>query len=180
MTDEVGELLVESVVRDEWIDRNEHMNVAFYVLAFDLAIDVLWARLGMDDTYVETRVSSTFAVESHVAWLKEMPRNAPYRIRSQLLACDSKRIHHFQRMYHAEEGYLAATSEWMNLHIDLTSRRVSPWPPDVLTRIEAMFADQRAPHASLGFAPTMRVLKPLQSTSGYPASDRLDSHVRQQ
>lgn len=167
MTQELGKPLVESVVRDEWIDRNEHMNVAYYVLAFDLAIDVLWARLGMDDSYVETRNASTFAVESHVAWLQEMPRAAPYRITSQLLAYDGKRIHHFQRMYHAEEGYLAATSEWMNLHIDLASRRVSPWPSDVLRHINAMFREQGETRKPEGCGARMRVPAPRQKIPDY-------------
>jgi acyl-CoA thioester hydrolase len=39
------------------------------------------------------------------------------------------------RLYHARNRSLAATAEWMNLHVDLDSRRVSPWPADILSRI---------------------------------------------
>jgi len=53
---------------------------------------------------------------------------APYVITAQILAFDDKRIHQFQRMYHAEEGFLAATCEWMNLHFDPGIRRVASWP----------------------------------------------------
>ena len=39
-------------------------------------------------------------------------------------------------MYHAENNYLAATAEWMNLHVDLTSRRVTPFPAPILSAIQ--------------------------------------------
>ena len=39
-------------------------------------------------------------------------------------------------MYHAENKYLAATAEWLNLHIDLTSRRVKPWPESILSALQ--------------------------------------------
>ena len=66
----------------------------------------------------------------------------PYVVTAQILAYDEKRIHQFQRMYHAAEGYLAATCEWMNLHFDPGKRRVAPWPDDVLARI-AQFAEEQ-------------------------------------
>ncbi len=137
-----GRLLVEDRVRDEWIDINDHMNVAYYVLAFDLAIDALWKEFGIDERYVATRRFSTFAVESHIEYKREMPRGAPYRVTTEILAYDDKRIHQFMRMYHADEDYLAATSEWMNLHVDLSVRRVRPWPDDVLARIAGVASAQ--------------------------------------
>jgi len=130
--------LASGSVRPEWIDANAHMNVAYYVLAFDLAIDDLWLKFGIDATYIETRRLSTFAVESHVSYVRELREGEPYRITSQILAYDAKRIHQFMRMYHATEGFLAATSEWLNLHVDLSARRVAPWPDDVVARIERL------------------------------------------
>jgi acyl-CoA thioester hydrolase len=119
-------------VLPEWIDVNGHMNVAYYVLAFDQAVDLLWERLGISSEYIETSNCSTFAVECHITYQMELKEDEPYLVTSQILAYDEKRIHQFQRMYHMDKNYLAATAEWMNLHVDLTSRRVSPWPQPVL------------------------------------------------
>ena len=44
---------------------------------------------------------------------------------------DTKRLHFFQYMYHAEKKYLAATAEQLALHVDMTSRRTAPFPADV-------------------------------------------------
>lgn len=122
-------------VLPEWIDVNEHMNVAYYILVFDQGVDALWERFGITQEHINTSNSSTFAVESHITWQRELSVDAPYIVTSQLLAYDSKRIHQFMRLYHAEKRYLAATAEWLNLHVDLTVRRVAPWPESILAEI---------------------------------------------
>jgi acyl-CoA thioester hydrolase len=129
-------------VLPEWIDINDHMNVAYYLLAFDHAVDDLWHTFGLTEEYIRTHSSSTIAVESHVTWQREVVENAPYVITTQVLAYDAKRIHQFQRMYHADEGFLAATCEWMNLHFDTSARRVAPWPDEIRARI-AEFAENQ-------------------------------------
>ena len=59
-------------VLPEWIDINDHMNVAYYLLAFDHAVDDLWHTFGLTEEYIRTHSSSTIAVESHVTWQREV------------------------------------------------------------------------------------------------------------
>ncbi len=122
-------------VLPEWIDVNKHMNVAYYVLAFDQGVDSLWERFGITEEHIREMNSSTFAVESHVIYRRELKLDDPFIVTAQILAYDEKRIHQFQRLYHAEELFLAATAEWMNLHVDLATRRVAPWPNTILDDI---------------------------------------------
>ena len=129
-------------VLPEWIDVNNHMNVAYYVLAFDQGVDSLWDRFGITAEHIREMNSSTFAVESHVVYRRELRLDDPYLVTAQILAFDDKRIHQFQRLYHAEEHFLAATAEWMNLHVDLNTRRVAPWPQEILADITAVAESQ--------------------------------------
>jgi len=122
-------------VRPEWIDYNGHMNVAYYVLAFDYATDAFFDYLGLDRRYREATGNSTFAVEAHLTYQREVAEGDPLRFTTQLLGFDDKRLHFLQSMYHAGEGFLAATSEWLSLHIDLGIRRVSPIPEPIKTRL---------------------------------------------
>ncbi len=131
-----GVSIASGKVLPEWIDVNGHMNVAYYVLAFDLGVDALWDQLRITSEYVETSNCSTFAVECHITYQMELKEGAPFVVTSQILAYDEKRIHQFQRLYHADKHYLAATAEWMNLHVDLTSRRVTPWPQSILSALQ--------------------------------------------
>ena len=131
----LGVEVVRGTVLPEWIDVNDHMNVAYYVLAFDQAVDSLWEKFGITEDHINVSSSSTFAVECHITWQRELALDAPFVITSQLLAYDDKRIHQFMRMYHAEQHYLAATAEWLNLHVDLNVRKVSPWPDAIRDKI---------------------------------------------
>lgn len=161
-----GYTVTTGVVKPEWIDINGHMNVAYYVLAFDQAVDVLWAELGITDEYIREVGGTTFAVESHVTWQRELREGEPYRVTSQILAYDEKRLHQFQRMYHADEGWLAATCEWLNLHVDLNKRRVGPWPKSVLHKLSDFAAKQSGLPCPREAGRTIRVANAIWRAAG--------------
>ena len=161
-------MIAQGTVLPEWIDANNHMNVAWYVLAFDLGIDGLWDQFGITADYMQKTNGSTFAVECHVSYQRELLQGDPYIITGQILAFDEKRIHQFQRLYHAEKNFLAATAEWMNLHVDLNSRRVSPWPASILDNIGRFARAQTGNELPREFCGHMRVKKPLYSIYAEP------------
>jgi acyl-CoA thioester hydrolase len=127
-------------VRPEWIDYNGHMNVAYYVLVFDHATDALFDALGLDAAYRAANGASLFAVESHILYQREVGLGAPLRVESRVLGVDGKRFHFGHEMFHGVEGWRAATIELMAIHIDLGSRRASPFPADRRAMIEAAAA----------------------------------------
>lgn len=139
--------LHESVVRPEWIDYNGHMNVAYYVLAFDHATDAFLDHIGLDHGYKKEANCTTFVVDMNVCYVGEVLEGDPLRFTTQLIHSDEKRLHYFHRMYHAEKGYLAATNELMTVHISLESRRVAPMREDIQARIKTI----RQRHALLPF-----------------------------
>lgn len=163
MNELTGLTVTDGVVVPEWIDINGHMNVAFYVLAFDKAVDDLWAQLGITEDYILSGAGTTFAVECHVTYQRELREADRYVVTSQILAYDEKRIHQFQRMYHAEEKFLSATAEWMNLHVDLVTRRVSPWPEPVLQALSALADGQQDVAAPQEAGKQMHIAKPMYS-----------------
>jgi acyl-CoA thioester hydrolase len=122
-------------VQDNWIDYNGHMNVAYYVLAFDRATDAFLTYLGLDAAHREATGGSTFTVEAHITYQREMQKGAALRVSTRLLGFDAKRVHYFQQMYHADKGYLAATCEWLMLYVDLNTRRSAPIPAAAMQRL---------------------------------------------
>ena len=127
-------------VKPEWIDYNGHMNVAYYVLAFDHATDRLFDLFDLGVDYVKRTNNSTFVLETHVTYAQEVHEGDPLRFTAQLLDYDAKRLHYFLQMFHAEEGYLSATSEQIALHVSLDTRRTAPIPSEQLARLSAMMA----------------------------------------
>ena len=63
--------------------------------------------------------------------------------KTYLLDYDTKRIHYFHEMFHATEGYLAATNELITIHIDLSERRSAPFAEEMMERLEAMMQKHR-------------------------------------
>tara|TARA_B100000579_G_C22575604_1_gene731023 strand:- start:285 stop:785 length:501 start_codon:yes stop_codon:yes gene_type:complete len=159
----LGSFICDGKVSASWIDVNKHMNVAYYVLAFDYGIDALWERFGINESYIKEKSLSTFGVECHVNYLRELHENDEYFITTQILAYDEKRIHQFQRMYHLEKRFLAATAEWMNLHVDLEARRVEVWPEEVLEKIEIFCSKQNDKKNSDQVGGKMGIKNPLYS-----------------
>jgi len=148
-------------VLPEWNDSNGHMNVAYYVLAFDLGIGGLWGEFGITDEHIQSNHSSTFAVESHVIYRRELKEDDRFIVTAQILAYDQKRIHQFQRMYHAKDGFLAATAEWMSLHVNMKTRRVAPWPDKILENINRVALSQGNWSYPSDAGRVMRVAEPL-------------------
>ena len=126
------------VVRPEWIDHNQHMNMGYYLVVFDYATDEFFAWVGLDAAHRAARAITTFCLEAHVTYHREVRAGDPLRFTTRLLAHDDKRIHYFHAMYHADEGWLAATNELLSLHVSRATRRAAAMAPEVLSRLAAI------------------------------------------
>ena len=100
-------------VEPDWIDYNGHLNMAYYNVLFDRAVDEAFELIGCGPIMCKTRGYSTFTAEAHVRYLRELHAGEPVRVTFQLLDYDAKRMHYFEQLFHAEEGWLSATSENM-------------------------------------------------------------------
>ena len=116
---------VSSVMQVEpgWIDYNGHLNMAYYNVLFDRAVDEAYELIGCGLAYLQQTQHSTFTAEAHVRYLRELHAGDPVRVTFQLLDYDLKRMHYFEQLFHAEAGWLSATSENMVLHVDMAARK---------------------------------------------------------
>ena len=133
----------QRVIKD-WIDYNGHLNMAFYNVIFDRAVDHFYDLLGVGAQYAESGVGSCFTMEVHVHYLNEVALDDQLELHLQLLDYDRKRLHYFQQMYHKEQGYLAATSEQLALHVDLSTRRSGEFPQHIMDKLDAMTETHRS------------------------------------
>jgi len=126
-------------VGPEHIDANGHMNVGYYGVLFDKALDLPWARLGIYSQQILADGKSSFALESRFTYQRELREGDPLWFSLLLLDYDAKRLHYFMRMFHAGERWLAATCEQLSICMDMTTRRSTQWPPACLANISALF-----------------------------------------
>src|SRR6266851_4942606 len=113
---------VSSVMRIEpqWIDYNGHLNMAYYN-----------ELIGVGAQYVADRRQSIFTAEVHVRYLRELHAGDPVRVTFQLLDYDARRMHYFEQLFHASDGWVSATSENMSLHVDMAAGKTAAFPSGV-------------------------------------------------
>jgi acyl-CoA thioester hydrolase len=135
--------LYRTQVQADWIDYNGHMNLAYYVLVFDRATDALLDHLGIGEAYRRATDHSTFVLEAHLIYEREVKEAEPLRVTTQLIDADAKRLHLFHAMYHGAAGHRLATNETLTLHVDLSGPRGAAFPERQRQAIEALLAEHR-------------------------------------
>lgn len=128
----------QSCVQPDWIDFNGHMNVAYYVLAFDQATDVFNSNLGLGPEYTRDTRLSMFVVDMNVTYKRELKEGARINCTTQLLEFDAKKLRIFHQMFNTTEGFLAATNEIIMVHVDLQTGRSCPFPEPALDRLQTI------------------------------------------
>ena len=136
--------LAETVVRPEWVDYNKHMSDFRYGQVFGDAIDALFRRVGVDESYRDSG-RMFYSVENHVLHLGEAKAGEPLYVTTQVLAVDDKRLQVFHRMYRGRDQSLIATAEQLYLHVDTKAAKAAPTDAKVRAKLEAI----RAEHAGL-------------------------------
>ncbi len=133
----------EASVRPEWIDNSGHMNLGYYLLVFEDAARHLFTQFDVSEAYRKRTNHALFATETHIVFEREVREDDPLRFESRILGATDKAIDGIHLMYHAGEGYLAATNQVLYLHVDLAHRRTAAFPADAMARVRAV-ADRHA------------------------------------
>ena len=117
----------------EWTDYNGHMNVAYYVLIFDLfGAEILMDKFKMGEESAKKTKKSTMVVESHITYNQELIEGDEVELNLIHFDHDKKRIQYKFEMVHKEKKYLASTIEVLALYVDLKERKVAEFEKEKL------------------------------------------------
>lgn len=105
----------------EWIDYNDHLNVAYYALIFDRSAETAVEILNLGEDYRRAENRTLVTAEAHVTYVRELKLGAEVRATFRLLDADAKSLHVYQELYHAD-GWVSATQESVLLHVDLAGK----------------------------------------------------------
>ena len=132
-------VVYSTAIKPEWLDYNEHLNVASYVLVFDMAAEAMLRGLGLGRGVARSTGISAMMLESHITYEQEILAGHEVDIRVQLLDHDHKRMHlYFEMRVTGDSDYRAAAQESMAICVDLQVRKSVPFPAAVKAQIEAM------------------------------------------
>ena len=120
-------------VLPEWIDYNGHMNVAYYTLAFDKALDFFFEDvLGIGPSFVEKNNEGPFALKASYNYFSELLEAEIFFVDISILDFDPKRVHVYGEMRKDKSLELSAVFETVLMNMDLSARTVKHYPDRVL------------------------------------------------
>ena len=125
--------LTTQKIQKEWTDYNNHMNVAYYVLIFDIyGAEKLMDIFNMGEQSAKTTKKSTMVVESHISYNQEVKQGDEVDVNLIYFDHDKKRLQYKLEMVHKEKKYLASTIEILALYVDLGQRKVAEFEEEKL------------------------------------------------
>ena len=117
--------IANQIIKKEWTDYNNHMNMAYYVLVFDQLWEIVLAKFKMGEQSAKTTQMSTMVVETHTTYNNEVKEGDEVEVNLTYFDHDKKRIHFKMEMIEKSSRKLSATLEMLSLYIDLSNRKVS-------------------------------------------------------
>jgi acyl-CoA thioester hydrolase len=117
--------IANQIIKKEWTDYNNHMNMAYYVLVFDQIWEIILEKFKMGEQSAKTTNMSTIVVETHTTYNNEVKEGDEVEINLSFFDHDKKRLHYKLEMIEKSSKKLSATLEMLSLYIDLNKRRVA-------------------------------------------------------
>ena len=131
----------KKIIKD-WTDYNGHMNVAYYVLIFDLfGAEILMNRFHMGEESANTSKKSTMVVESHITYNEEVKEGDEVDVNLLYFDHDKKRLQYKLEMIHKEKKYIASTIETLSLYVDLSLRKVAEFEEEKVKIMDQYIKD---------------------------------------
>ena len=117
--------IANQIIKKEWTDYNNHMNMAYYVLVFDQIWEIVLEKFKMGEQSAKSTKMSTMVVETHTTYNNEVKEGDEVEINLTFFDHDKKRLHFKMEMIEKSSKKLSATLEMLSLYIDLNKRRVA-------------------------------------------------------
>lgn len=131
-------------IPESYLDIMGHMNIRWYMALFDEAAWGFFASFGMDEAYCRSQQAGGFALKQHIHYLAEVHAGETVAVRTRILGRSAKRIHFMHFLINETTNRLSATMEVLGAHADMIIRRTTPYPPELVARIDATLQEQRA------------------------------------
>jgi len=141
----------EATIPESYLDSMGHMNVMWYTHLFGKATGSIFKLVGMDRAYFQAHEAGSFALAQFFRYRKEVRVGEHVTLRSRMVARSERQFHVLHFMTKEDDHVLAATGEFLAAHIDMRTRRTSPFAPPVSENLDRLIAQ----HAALDWDPPL-------------------------
>ena len=142
--------IANQLIKKEWTDYNNHMNMAYYVLVFDQVWEIILEKFKMGENSAKTNNMSTMVVETHTTYNNEVKEGDEVEINLTFFDHDKKRLHLKMEMISQKTNKLSASMEWISLYIDLSKRRVTEFEEEKVKLMKDFIEENKSKFSNEG------------------------------
>jgi acyl-CoA thioester hydrolase len=117
-------------------DVNGHLNVRHYTGIASEGLDEALVELGIPQNWPTVAGQACFSAEHHLTYLHELRTGSRMSARVRLLGRSERAAHTLVYLLDDTNQRLSFVMEEVFLHIDMETRRTSPWPEDVAANLD--------------------------------------------
>ena len=116
----------QGTVKDDWIDYNGHMNMAYYVQCFEETSDFLLEHMNLGYRYAIEEQKGVFVIKCEINYRKEINLNEDFIISLEDLICKGKKLTVGLKMLNVGSETIA-DFQILNLNVDLQTKKSVPF-----------------------------------------------------
>jgi acyl-CoA thioester hydrolase len=134
----------QQVVPSAFEDFNGHLNIRHYLGIASEGLDESLVPLGILQNWPRVADQAVFTAEHHLTYLAELRTGDKISVRARLVGRSERAAHAVVYLVDETHQRLSYVMEEILLHVDMTTRRTSPWPEDVAAALDRRVADDQS------------------------------------
>ena len=124
----------KGTVKEDWIDYNGHMNMAYYVQCFEESSDFLLEHMDLGYRYAIEEQKGVFVIKCEINYIKEINLYENFIISLEELICKGKKLIVGLKMLN-ENNETIADYKILNLNVDLETKKSSTFSPKIIAQL---------------------------------------------
>ena len=121
-------------VKENWIDYNGHMNMAYYVQCFEESSDFLLEHMDLGYRYAIEEQKGVFVIKCEVNYRKEINLHENFIISLEELECKGKKLIVGLKMLN-EKNEKIADYKILNLNVDLETKKSNAFSSKIIAQL---------------------------------------------
>jgi acyl-CoA thioester hydrolase len=124
----------QGTVKEDWIDYNGHMNMAYYVQCFEESSDFLLEHMDLGYRYAMEEQKGVFVIKCEINYRKEINLHKNFIISLEELVFKGKKLIVGLKMLN-ENNETIADYKILNLNVDLETKKSSTFSPKIIAQL---------------------------------------------
>lgn len=124
----------QGTVKDDWIDYNGHMNMAYYVQCFEETSDFLLEHMNLGYRYAIEEQKGVFVIKCEINYRKEINLNEDFIISLEDLICKGKKLTVGLKMLNVGSATIA-DYQILNLNVNLQTKKSVPFSQMITSQL---------------------------------------------